>query len=77
MEIVLVSGMSWMDESSLINKIRPNKKKFNNNQAKVSNSITASKKWHLQDLRNTILDEIIDKNSFIPIPITKCINLIR
>lgn len=40
-----------------------------NKQAKVSNFITAAKKWNLQDLHNILPDNIIDKLSVIPIPL--------
>lgn len=59
-----------MAEFSLINNNRPNKEKVVNNQAKLTDFITTTKKWHLQDLKSILPDDLIDKIILIPISIT-------
>lgn len=39
---------NWMDEPPIINKSRPNTKDFINNQTKVNEFITTTKKYNLQ-----------------------------
>lgn len=43
----------------LINKIRPNKEELINNHAK----------WQLENLKDLLTDDIIDKISHMPIPV--------
>lgn len=55
-----------MDDSSLVNKIRPNMEEFINNQANINNFFTIAKKRHLQVLKSILLDYIINKIGLIP-----------
>lgn len=53
----------WMDESPLINKVRPHKENYINKDAKVSDFIDQTKRWRLYDLKDCLPEHInIDEN---------------
>lgn len=69
MKLVLISADNWIEVSPLVNKVKRHKIEFINNQAKVSDFIDITKKLQLQNRRNILWDDIVDKINHIPIPV--------
>lgn len=59
----------WMEDSPLFDKVIDGKENYVNHEAKVSEFIDSTKRWQLVNLRNCLPTDIINKISYIDIPI--------